>query len=298
MDLISIIVTTYKGLDNIFECVKSAMEQDYPNFEVIVVDDNGKDTDNQKMTEYILKPYFNYENFKYIVHKKNINGSAARNTGIKNSKGSYVSFLDDDDILYKNSIRLRYYELSRKPEQYGIVFSSFSQYIGEKKDFDCVYDFDGNILVDYLKQKIHSPSSVIMVKKEVIDNIGLWDETFQRHQDWEFVTRILTKYKACSVKNITVDRIVTWRNNAKSPDLYEKQRMYFLKKMQPYIKMLKITDQKQIYYNHYTDIGKNYLKNNDYIQALKWAKKSGYFFKALGRYFLSAVTFLKKLEVI
>lgn len=105
MQCISIVISTYKGLNTIQKCVESAMSQDYSNFEVIVVDDNGLGTSNQKKTEAILNKYLDNENFKYIVHEENINGSAARNTGIRSSKGEYIAFLDDDDYLHPDSIR-------------------------------------------------------------------------------------------------------------------------------------------------------------------------------------------------
>jgi glycosyltransferase involved in cell wall biosynthesis len=270
------------------------LAQDYPSFEVIVVDDNGEGSESQTRTFDIIRPFIDCPNFKYITHKYNINGSAARNTGIKNAKGSYIAFLDDDDILHKDSIRKRYECLSKRGEEYGIVFSSFSQYIDGEKDYDCIYSFDGSIIFDYLSEKIHSPSSVLMIRRNILDSIGLWDEQFRRHQDWEFVTRIVSKYKACSIPDITVDRIVTWRNNAKNPELFEEQRLFFLNKMKPIILSLEKKQIKQVYFFHYTDVGKNYLKYKKFSKAFKFAVKSGFFFKALSVYVKSTLVYLKK----
>lgn len=294
MELISIVISTYKGEDGIYDCVASAMAQDYPAFEVIVVDDNGVKTESQLNTYEKIKPFLLCSNFKYITHEKNINGSAARNTGIKNSGGSYIAFLDDDDILHPNSIRARYECLSSHDASYGIVFSSFSQFVDGKKDYDCIYTFDGDILFDYLSEKIHSPSSVLMVRKDVINTIGYWDESFRRHQDWEFVTRVTSKYQACSVSEITVDRIVTWRNNAKKPELFEEQRLFFLEKMKPIIQTLDKQQIKQVYFAHYVDIGKNYLKYKNVGKAFEAAVKSGSFIKALYLYAKSTFVYLTK----
>lgn len=294
MDLITIIISTYKGEDGIVKCVQSALDQDYKNFEVIVVDDNGKGSNSQKETEKLLSEFKLNSRFKYIAHETNINGSAARNTGIKNAKGTYVAFLDDDDILTPDSIRLRYGKLSSMSMEYGIVFSSFEQFINGKKDFNCVYNFEGDILADYLLEKIHSPSSVLMVKKTVIDDIGLWDEEFRRHQDWEFVTRVLVKYKACSIPQMTVKRIMTWRNNAKNPELFEKQRMFFLEKMKPIIKQQDISIQQEIYYTHLVDIGKNYLKYKKVGKAIVCAFNSKRPLNAMEDYIRGFVRYLRK----
>ena len=297
MDLISIIIPTYKGGNGIVECVNSALKQDYEAFEVIVVDDNGKGKAEQKQTEELLKQFQTDDKFRYIVHETNINGSAARNTGIRHSKGNYLAFLDDDDILSSDSIRLRYEKLSSMTDEFGIVFSSFEQFINGKKDFDCVYDFEGNILIEYLSEKIHSPSSILMIKRNVIDNIGLWDESFKRHQDWEFVTRVLNVYKACSIPQITVKRIVTWRNNAKNPELFEEQRMYFLRKMKDIINKQDELIQKRIYYIHYMDIGKNYLKYKALKKALVWTLKSKKPVHAIIDYLRGGFTYLKRFSL-
>ena len=294
MDLITIVISTYKGEDGIRECVAAAMAQDYPFFEVVVVDDNGIGTESQIKTFERIKSFATCNNFKYITHLRNINGSAARNTGIKNSKGTYIAFLDDDDILTLDSIRLRYEKLSSMPADYGIVFSSFEQFDGSKKDYECIYDFEGDILADYLSEKIHSPSSVLMVRKTVIDSIGLWDEEFKRHQDWEFVTRVLAKYKACCIKQMTVKRIVTWRNNAKNPFLFEQQRLFFLEKMRPIIEQQDNSTQKIIYYNHFVDVGKNYLKHRKPGKAIAFAFKSKKPLHAIIDYVKGCVRYLKK----
>ncbi len=295
MDLVSIIITTYQGTDTIYKCVESAINQDYSDFEVVVVDDNGKGSADQVATEKIIAPFVKNKNFKYIPHEKNINGSAARNTGIKNSRGSYIAFLDDDDILHPNSISLRYKKLSSMPTDYGIVFTSFTQYSSDGSfDLECKYDFEGDILVDFLEQKYHSPSSVIMIRKAIVEDIGYWDETFRRHQDWEFITRILSKFKACSVSEATVDRIVTWRNNAKDPKVFEKNRIHYLEKMQPIINKLSKSDQSNIYYAHYKDIGKNYLKYYKFTDAVRCAFRSRYPIKAIGAYIRDTSVYIGK----
>ena len=97
--LVSVIIPTYKGADKINSAVDSVLNQTYKNIEVIVVDDNGENEPEQLLTAEKMKKYETFENVKYLVHKKNINGSAARNTGIRASKGFYLGFLDDDDVF-------------------------------------------------------------------------------------------------------------------------------------------------------------------------------------------------------
>ena len=290
---VSLILTTYKGIDCIEECLIAALKQDYENFEVIVVDDNGIGTEEQIKTEEIVNKY-KRNNLKYYAHDINKNGSAARNTGILNSDGYYISFLDDDDILYSNSISERIKELEKHNDEYGLVLTSFKLIRTGVKDEDIILDFDGDILANYLKKQYQSPSTTILTKKSVIEDVGLWDETFKRHQDWEFVTRILYKYRACSVKEITAEKRVLQRNYPYNPKIYEERRTFFLEKMIPYMDKITSKEKKEIFYLHYFDIAKEYFKNKNIVFTIKWCFKSKHFFRALFEIFKDAINYLKK----
>ena len=89
----SIIIPTYNRGHIISETIRSALNQNYTNFEVIVVDDGSKD-----QTEQVVK---SFDDSKLLYYKKkNAERGAARNFGISKATGDYISFLDSDDILY------------------------------------------------------------------------------------------------------------------------------------------------------------------------------------------------------
>ena len=96
--LVSVIIPTYKRSKSLNRAIDSVLSQTYPNIEIIVVDDNGKGSKYQLETEKSLEKYIKTDKIKYIIHDVNRNGSAARNTGFKHSRGEYINFLDDDDV--------------------------------------------------------------------------------------------------------------------------------------------------------------------------------------------------------
>ena len=123
--LVSIIMPTYKGTDNICIAIDAALRQTYDNIEIIVVDDNGEGTENQIETEKLLQKYIKDNKIRYIRHKKNINGSAARNTGMKVSSGKYISFLDDDDdVLMPEKIEKQVRLFEQLDDGFGLVYCS------------------------------------------------------------------------------------------------------------------------------------------------------------------------------
>lgn len=100
--MISIIIPIYNVEKYIVDCLKSIEQQTFKDFEVIIVDDGSTD----KTVEVV--DHFN-KNFNYKVIKQENKGvSAARNVGIQASRGKYLCFVDSDDVLDKNYLRILY----------------------------------------------------------------------------------------------------------------------------------------------------------------------------------------------
>ena len=95
--LISIIVPVYNTEKHIERCLDSIMKQDYPNFEVILVNDGSTDESGIIIQKYKEK----YKNISYIK-QENKGVGAARNAGIKVAKGDYISFVDSDDFIMED----------------------------------------------------------------------------------------------------------------------------------------------------------------------------------------------------
>lgn len=100
-NLVSIITPVYNGSKYIEQCIISVLNQSYKNIEMIIIDDGS--TDN---SENIIRKYTNNFSFiKYIKSSKNNGIWAARNIGIENAKGRFISFLDADDLYKKDKIK-------------------------------------------------------------------------------------------------------------------------------------------------------------------------------------------------
>ena len=109
--LVSVIIPTHGDGHTLQRAVESVLKQTYNNIEIVVVDDNGIDSENHLLTESIMHKYKDNSKIKYVVHQKNLNGAVARNTGEKNSKGLYIALLDDDDVFFEKKIEVQLKEL-------------------------------------------------------------------------------------------------------------------------------------------------------------------------------------------
>lgn len=92
--IVSIIIPIYNGSNYIDKCFDSILKQTYKNIEVVFVNDESKDNSLQ-----ILENYSKKYNFIKIINQKNSGQAIARNNGIKNSSGKYITFVDQDDYI-------------------------------------------------------------------------------------------------------------------------------------------------------------------------------------------------------
>ena len=119
-DLISIVIPVYNVQDYLNKCLDSVLNQTYNNIEIILVDDGSTDKSGEICDKYNEK-----DNRIQVIHKQNGGLSDARNVGIKNARGKYITFVDSDDYLELDYIEYLY-NLIKK---YNTKMSICSYYI-------------------------------------------------------------------------------------------------------------------------------------------------------------------------
>lgn len=107
----SIIITTFNREQLITRALKSLVNQDFRDWEAIIIDDGSCDKTFEAVKPFVL----DYKNFKYIF-QKNQGLPTARNTGVYQSRGHYITFLDSDDEYKINHLSSRYLILQENPQ--------------------------------------------------------------------------------------------------------------------------------------------------------------------------------------
>ncbi len=107
MKLVSVVVATYKREAELKNALESLAKQTYPNMEIVLVDDNGNDEWNSKVSETVevFRNRYPMIKLEYIANNSNQGSSKTRNIGIHSANGDYITFLDDDDIYLPDKIR-------------------------------------------------------------------------------------------------------------------------------------------------------------------------------------------------
>lgn len=244
---VSIIIPTYKRSQDITRAVDSCLSQTLDNIQIIVVDDNGKGTEEGEKTENAMKKYIHNPQVLYLQHDNNRNGSAARNTGIKASMGKYVSFLDDDDKYLPTRLEKMYNKMEKLDDSWGACYTGYvkhqangiEQYSKEKKE--------GNLFAKALMRSFYIGSGTNMFfRRSAIDNIGLFDETFKRNQDLEYMVRVLSKYKIAYVDEILMEVFYDVRTSHITFEQSCDREILFRQKFSPFRKQLDSKTQREI----------------------------------------------------
>lgn len=184
IDLVSVIIPTYNRKKFLKEAIESALNQKFKEKEIIVVDDGSSDGTFEEIKNYPVK-YF---------YQKNRGPASARNLGIKNSRGNLIAFLDSDDLWTEEKLLLQIEFLKEYPE-YLLVHTNEIWIKNGKplKQLERHKKGGGDQFERSLELCVISPSSVL-IKKELFEKVGIFDEEFPACEDYELWLRVTSRY--------------------------------------------------------------------------------------------------------
>ncbi|WP_125140105.1 glycosyltransferase family 2 protein [Clostridium transplantifaecale] len=207
-EMVSVIITSYRGSAHLMRAAESVIYQTYKNIELIVVDDNDPETEERKKTEACierLKGKFPSFPLLYIQHPQNMNGAVARNTGVQAAQGMYVQLLDDDDVFFPEKIAVSVEAIKTDKTDgvlTGVVACSNTN----------IVDISGALLLEGKKDKraemvlddLIGTGSNLFLKKQVYLELGGFDTSFRRMQDLEFMMRFFRKNTCSMIERILI----------------------------------------------------------------------------------------------
>lgn len=215
MEKISVVIPAYNSAAYLKEALDSVVSQTYPVFEVIVIDDGSTDS-----AKDIVKKYGS--TIRYI-YQDNQGPAAARNRGIKESKGDFTAFLDSDDLWTPEKLKkqMALFEI----KNYGMVYCDISHVVDGKtiyrsylKERKYRFTGSGNLFHKLLQENfIFTPT--VIIKREVINKSGCFDEKYKICEDYKMWLKVAKNYEIGFVdeplvirrrhqENITQDRLL------------------------------------------------------------------------------------------
>lgn len=248
----SIIIPLYNKEIYIKNTIQSVLSQTYNNFEILVINDGS--TDNSLNIVNTIK-----DKRVFVFNKTNEGVSSARNYGINNATGKYLAFLDGDDIWDSSFLE----HISNLIDQYPneSVFTSAIRIITPKKTYNANYNFSFKnspvIVSDFFSASMDHPilsGSSAVIYKNIIDDIGFFNESLKTGEDTDYWIRIGLKHKVVFSIKVLVSVVISEKSLTKQNRI-EYKALDFLK----YEKFINTIPNLELY-----------LNKNKFSSALKY----------------------------
>ncbi len=185
---VSVIIPVYNRYDFVRRAIDSVLSQTYRNFELIVVDDGSTDDTSRVKSDY-------GDRIRYVRHPDNRGVAAARNTGIREAAGEWIALLDSDDWWLPEKLEEQINYLLDHPQfpiaQTEEIWIRNGRRVNPRKIHE---KEEGYIFPRSLQLCLISPSAVI-IKRELLDEVGLFDESLPAAEDYDLWLRITYKYE-------------------------------------------------------------------------------------------------------
>jgi glycosyltransferase involved in cell wall biosynthesis len=172
--LVSVIIPVYNGARFISEAIQSVCKQNYEPLEIIIVDDGSTDD-----TPSVVR---SFKDIRYI-HQENQGVAVARNTGIENSRGELIAFLDADDYWTDNKLNIQVECLLRNPHV-GYTLGMQKNYLesGIERPF---WLREEHLLGEHI-----GFLPTMLIRRQIFDKVGLFNTDFKITEDVEWFSRI------------------------------------------------------------------------------------------------------------
>ncbi len=187
--MISVIIPLYNKELSIADTIQTVLKQTFQNFELVIVNDGSTD----KSVEMVRT--FTDERIR-LIEQTNAGPSAARNTGIKAAKGEYIAFLDADDLWEPTCLEEQMRLMQDFPQagMCGVGYQPIENGVVLPRDSKIENNFRG-YLENYFERVLYVFSTCsILIKKEVFDQVGMFDERMMDGEDLDLWWRIILHY--------------------------------------------------------------------------------------------------------
>lgn len=187
MPLVSIVLPTYNRPKLLRRTLNCSMMQTFNDFEIIVVNDAGED-----VSEIVAQ----YPKASNIQRLNNGGLSAARNTGMEQASGKYITYWDDDDIFFPEHlavlvehlemlphIRAAYTDCYRWYQEHWLASARPKESTGKKPNICAII--------------------CLMHERECLDKIGYFDTSLREMEDWDFIYRMQAYYQVLHIQQYT-----------------------------------------------------------------------------------------------
>jgi glycosyltransferase involved in cell wall biosynthesis len=189
MSIISVIIPVFNGEKTIKKTIESVLNQTFGNFDLIVVNDGCQDS-TLEVVSSILDPRLK------VLSYPNGGLAAARNRGISQAVGEYISFIDADDLWTSDKLEAQFKALQANPQ--AAVAYSWTDWIDESGQFlrpGGHITVNGDVYAKLLLRDFVESGSNPLIRKQALAEVGGFDESLAAVEDWDMWLRLAAHYE-------------------------------------------------------------------------------------------------------
>lgn len=199
--LVSVIILSYNNFSYIYEALKSLLEQDYSNIELIISDDGSKDFSKSEIEDFLLEnKKTNIKNIKFLINEKNLGTVKCINNAIKKSQGEFIIFFAADDAFYDQKSISKFIDAFKKlPKDEFIVTAQLGMYdinlqkliklFVSKQHIELLRKNSPKELFSEMADKCITAAASTCYRKRLFEKVGYFDERYKLIEDWSSALR-------------------------------------------------------------------------------------------------------------
>lgn len=298
----SVVIPNYNRQEMVCDAVDSVLNQTYPAFEIIVIDDGSRDASVSQLQQ-------RYGQKINLIAQANAGVATARNAGVEAATGDYICYLDSDDLWQSDKLALFAQCITKNPDA-GLVFHDFAKHDVRNCDkpyeltntdmFPYIFDYatqvgetnvwclDGTKLVELLLRGYPFYPSAFAIKASLHHQYR-WDPGVLKSEDFNFVLKISLKYPFFYIhKNLATVRV---HGDNKSNDYITKNRIVLQTKIlvrDLYKHGLSKSTFNNYIYPEYFTTGIDYIKKKHFLLGLEYVgiglSNSSTYYKLLSKF--------------
>lgn len=275
---VSIVIPAYNSMAYLPEAVDSVRQQSFQDFEILVIDDGSTD-DTCKWVSNLTN------NRIKLISQENQGCATARNNGVRASKGQYIAFLDADDIWESKKLE-KQVSILDSFSNVGLVNTWISHVDSEGSSVGRlgIANAEGHVWELVVKDNPIMCGSAPMIRRQCLDQVGLFDQSLSSAEDWDMWIRIAEKYEFAVVREPKVPYRIHSNSKSHNLQLHLQSRLKVVEKIfQNRASNISVTKDK-VYGLIYLSIAYRALQNHDFDSAFILKKQS---FKYYPRLFYS-----------
>lgn len=201
--IVSVVLPTHNRAASLGRAVDSVLSQSFENLELIVVDDASSDATADLLAK-ICDP-----RLRVIRQPANSGPGAARNAGIAQAAGKFVGFQDSDAEWLPEKLTRQVSLLESALASNSNVAGCYSRFIVTSRrgkrvlPVDPPHELSGNIFARLLYENVVDTPS-LLVKRELLEEVGLFDEGLKKLEDWDLALRICSQHPMAFLDEVTL----------------------------------------------------------------------------------------------